>query len=332
MAQPREARNENSTTVRSLGALRASFSALGYVAPDLAAAAAERLFFTPFGPRRSRGEALLSTAEPLRLSLAGRPLAAWRWGQGPAVLLQHGWAGQGAQLTAFVEPLLEQGLSVATFDAPGHGRSGRGLSSLVQFAQALEKVAQAVGPVHGVVAHSLGAAGVAFALRHGLPARRIVFLAPAADPPAWIHAQAPELGISPTVLGRLRRRSERRLGVSWDEVKVPEMAATFRTPLLIFHDSGDRQVPFSEGTAIAASWPEARLVATEGLGHNRLLRDPEVVAEAVEFLASDLEPCPACARPISTGTLCERCRFDRELFDPNLRRKTAGPGRAPRPA
>ena len=43
-------------------------------------------------------------------------------------------------------------------------------------------------------------------------------------------------------------------------------------------------IPFVEGRNIAADWPGARLHATRGLGHNRILRDAEVVRLAVEFI------------------------------------------------
>ena len=51
--------------------------------------------------------------------------------------------------------------------------------------------------------------------------------------------------------------------------------------------TGDPEVPFQSGAAIAAAWPGARLVETSGLGHNRVLRDPDSIARVVDFLARD---------------------------------------------
>jgi hypothetical protein len=42
----------------------------------------------------------------------------------------------------------------------------------------------------------------------------------------------------------------------------------------------------TDGAAIAAAWPGARLHVTSGLGHRRLLRDPNVIAEVVEFVTA----------------------------------------------
>jgi hypothetical protein len=46
-------------------------------------------------------------------------------------------------------------------------------------------------------------------------------------------------------------------------------------------------VPFAHGAAIAAAWPGARLVATEGLGHKRIVSEPSIVRDAVDFVAAD---------------------------------------------
>jgi pimeloyl-ACP methyl ester carboxylesterase len=66
---------------------------------------------------------------------------------------------------------------------------------------------------------------------------------------------------------------------------VPRLAADLDLPMLLFHDPEDREVPWEHGRRIAEAWPGARLVRASGLGHNRLLRDPAVIGEAVAFVA-----------------------------------------------
>jgi pimeloyl-ACP methyl ester carboxylesterase len=55
-------------------------------------------------------------------------------------------------------------------------------------------------------------------------------------------------------------------------------------PLLVLHDADDREVPFEEGAALAARWRGAVLRESHGLGHNRILRDPEIGVALTEFL------------------------------------------------
>jgi pimeloyl-ACP methyl ester carboxylesterase len=312
---------KNSTNVRFHWTLRAAAALAGRTAPSLAAAFAERLFFTP--PRNGTAAPTAAgreDAEPVRFTADGTRLAGWRWGHGPAGALLHGWGGHAGQLAGFVAPLLERGFSAVAFDAPGHGRSGGRLSSAPQFARALRAVAERFGPLRGVVAHSLGATAAALAVRDGLRVGRAVFLGPAADPPAWAARFARGLGLGAEELDRMRARSERRLGLRWRELAVPSFAGGLDVPLLILHDRDDAEVPLRDGAAIAAAWPGARLVETTGLGHYRILRSPEVTAQAAAFLAVG-PGCASCGRPLLDGGPCESCRLELELFDPEARRE-----------
>ena len=40
----------------------------------------------------------------------------------------------------------------------------------------------------------------------------------------------------------------------------------------------------ADGVQLADAWPIADLHSTDGLGHQRILRDPDVIAEVVDFV------------------------------------------------
>lgn len=298
-------------------ALRATFALLDRPAPALSARLAERLFFTPPRPGRSpRIEAVLATGQRTDVSAAGTRIAAWSWGTGPAVYLVHGWAGLGGQLGAFVEPLTARGFRVVTFDGPGHGRSGGRRASIVHQARALAAVAGAYGPAHAVVAHSLGAPSAAFAIKHlGLAPARVALLAPPADPGDWSRMFAERLGVSARTMTRMRARTERWLGVSWEEVSLTSLADGQTAPALVVHDAADREVPFAHGVAVAAAWPGARFVETSGLGHRRLLRDEAVVAQVAAFVTSSPAALPDRAGAAGAGCLSGLASLERYLDD-----------------
>ena len=266
--------------------LRLIFRGLSRVSPAAAAALAMVLFRRPPRHRDSAEERdVLAKAERLFVSLDGKPLAAWRWGRGPAVLLVHGWGSRGSRLASFVAPLTEAGYSVVAFDAPGHGASAGRLSSLPQFIAAIERLGRELGSLEAIAAHSMGGAATTLAMARGLPVRRVVFLAPAADPAGYSERFAEVLGLTPDVLGRMKQSIERRFGSPWDDFDVLRAARKMTAPLLVFHDRDDRDVAWTDGEAIAVAWPGAELVSTAGLGHRRIVHDPEVVARAVAFLA-----------------------------------------------
>jgi len=285
---------EKSTNVRSknkamppaLIALRAGLSVLGAVAPESAAAIAEHLFVTPKRrPRPAAEHELLARARHVLVPSEDGALASWEWGtEGARVLLVHGWEGRGAQLGAMVEPLLERGFRVVTFDAPAHGSSPGSVSSLVHFARATETVARAYGPIEAIVTHSMGGASTAWAFRNGAFARRLVMIAPPIDVRDFTRQLTTALSLSEDVRAHVERRLARRFGVAPEELQVARVAPRMTTPLLVIHDEHDREVPIACGELVARSWPGAALLRTQGLGHQRVLRDPQVLAEVARFL------------------------------------------------
>jgi pimeloyl-ACP methyl ester carboxylesterase len=266
-------------------ALRAVFTTVGSVAPGIAARWAETIFCTP--PRnepRSGEEAFLASGRRFSVRNEGQALAAWEWGAGPTVLLMHGWGSRAGRFGPLTVALAEAGFRVVAFDAPAHGRSTGRFASLPEFARALRAVADAAGPVHGVVGHSLGGAAVTLALRDGLAAARVVLLASPADVTRFSTAFADHLRLPAGARAVMRRNLETRLQTRWEDLHLPTIVRTLGAQALLVHDREDEDVPFVHAQEIAGAWPGARLVATAGLGHRGLLRDAGVVRETVAFL------------------------------------------------
>jgi len=151
-------------------------------------------------------------------------------------------------------------------------------------------VGRTVGPVHGLVGHSLGGAAAMLALRDGLEAERVVLLATPADVVRFSSTFANHLRLSRRTRIALRRNLETRLKARWDELHLPTIARSLRAPVLVLHDRDDEDVPFSQSEEIAQAWSGARLVLTSGLGHRAILRDPAVVRRTVAFLQGAPEP------------------------------------------
>jgi pimeloyl-ACP methyl ester carboxylesterase len=227
---------------------------------------------------------------------ASRRIRVYRWGHtGPAVLLVHGWGGHAGQWQAAVRPLLEAGFRVVAFDALSHGLSdagarGTGQSSVVEMSRALLAAAWHGGPIHAVVAHSLGAAATSLAIRAGLHLEATVMIGPPADMHSASAALAWRLGIGPAILARMQRNSERWLGMPWSAFNVPDLGRSRPVPpTLVIHDRHDKEVRWEDGAAIAGAWPQARLLTTEGLGHRRVMRDAAVIDHTIDFLHECLD-------------------------------------------
>jgi pimeloyl-ACP methyl ester carboxylesterase len=290
--------SKNSTVVRSENMVRLTRAALQtafVVSGELGTSLAERLFTTPRRhPRPERERDILASGRPFQVDVQLRSprwngqrvrVAAWRWGFGPTVLLVHGWEGRGSQLGAFVEPLVEAGLSVVAFDAPGHGDSPGHRLYLTDHADVVSAVAAALRPVHGLVAHSFGAAATLLAhARNGLDIARNVMIAPNVIIDESLAKFSQLVGLDAGDRALLEQQLAIHSGVPIDTLRLDRLASPRTSGLLVIHDRADREVGFDHGEQLAALWPNAQLHLTDGLGHRRILRDADVIARTVAFV------------------------------------------------
>lgn len=259
------------------------------LAPPLATRWLLRLFITP--QRRAPLERELqwlagSTVSHLTLD-DGTQIPVWSWNDGPdrpAVLLVHGWSGRGSQMAIHATPLAEAGFHVLAVDMPGHGDAGGKFSGLPYFVPAILKVAEVAGPLHGIVAHSLGTAAATLAIESGLQVERLVYLSPPEDLAGYLTKMGRLLNFPPEVAPRSLALLEKRFGTTLESVRGANLAPRRTTPLLILHDEKDRDVPLAQARRLAELWPGAELRVRKGLGHTRIVRAESTVEAVVEFM------------------------------------------------
>jgi pimeloyl-ACP methyl ester carboxylesterase len=266
-------------------ALRAAFATMGRVAPEVAARWAEALFCRP--PRhepRARDREFLSSGRRYTLLKGTQEIAAWEWGDGPLVLLVHGWGSRAGRFSTIGPALVGAGFRVVAHDAPAHGMSSGTQAALPLFADALRTVGTHFGPAAAVVGHSLGGAAAVLALREGLAADRAVLISAPSNIEVFSHRFAGFFGMPPQVHDIMQRNLERRFRMTWSELHVDRIAPSLTQRALIVHDHEDSDVPAVEARAIASAWPAAQLIITQGLGHRGVLRSSEVVRHVLDFL------------------------------------------------
>lgn len=312
---------QNSTNVRpTIRAARAAVHAIAPASSALAARVAMEVFVRPRRHRTpGRERAALAGARFERVPFGDAHLPSWTWGprELPAVLLVHGWEGRGAQLATFVPALRAAGFRVVAFDGPGHGQSPLQRSSAAHMALAIERMAQACGPFAGVVAHSVGGAATALALRFArgsLDLGRCVLLAPPVGAEGFFDGFCRALDLDDAMRAAVARRIESELGVSLDAIDVRACTPWLGAPMLLLHDQGDREVSFENARTFVSAWPGAKLVVTSGLGHRAILRDPDVIAASAAFIAGKDD----VATGLPFGSI------ERDLFDRSRRWTHAG--------
>ncbi|WP_374669269.1 alpha/beta hydrolase [Ramlibacter sp.] len=259
--------------------------------PALAVRAAARLFGTPLPPkwlqRRTPWEPGWQTEawpfEDASVTVYSRPVAP----HGPVALLVHGWGGHARQMLPLADALAGHGLRPVLLEMPAHGRSAGSVSNLPQFSRAIEyavaRLRQDGHQVRVLAAHSLGANAAAHAAARGLPVDRLLLVAPPASPREYTRHFAHVFGLSEATRAAMQRRIEAREGILMPQFEPEAVGPRIRVPTLVVHDQADSINRFADGQAFTRAIRGAELLATEGLGHRRILRDAAVLGRATLF-------------------------------------------------
>jgi pimeloyl-ACP methyl ester carboxylesterase len=289
---PAPAAKKKSTTVRAPWHIRTGFAAAEHLAPGPAAKLLCELWFRlPAGPeKRLRGEAPAGS-HVFELDCLGSKLWGYDWGEGPLVYLVHGWGGSTGDFKFIAANLVANGYRVVAFDSLSHGHSGAGPwgerhASGLHLIEAMNVVLEKFGTPHAVVGHSMGCLTSVHAMVQqeiDLAGIRLAMLAPFIG---GVEGFRDTIGsivpVGPRIFDRLIPLGEAKAGVRIADMSL--RVVDVEAPALIVHDRGDRPNPFRHGEALAEAWPNAELMATTGLGHRKVLANPDVSARVTAFI------------------------------------------------
>ncbi|MET0066276.1 MAG: alpha/beta hydrolase [Candidatus Thiodiazotropha sp.] len=276
--------------------LRLMLWILSRLSPGLAGAWALRLFTTPPRfPMNPQETSLHDRTHPEMQMIAGRKIAVRPWGNGPTVLFSHGWGGQGVHFHALIECLVNAGYQAVCFDAPAHGDSPGKRTQLLEISSVLARLAQSLGPIHALVGHSFGCATALLAMsRRELTVERVILFA-CFDDIEWITGRfATIFGLNETVRRAMMEQAHRRYpthaGEAWEWQQLSPLSSIrrFDGSLLLVHDRDDREVPYEHALKLSETQPRAKLLTTRGLGHKRILSDPDTVQDCIAFIRRDV--------------------------------------------
>jgi pimeloyl-ACP methyl ester carboxylesterase len=294
----------------SASVMRSFFKAASAIAPVATGNAAFNLFCTPSkaGGLDPKQQALtqkardrLKDAEHRDIAHKGGTIRIYHFqpssdgARQGTVLLLHGWTGRSEFLTAFVEPLRKQGFGVVLMDLPAHGHSSGRVLNLVIAVDALAVVYRETGPWSAIIAHSFGGAVAAAFItgvikgRPVMPVEKLVMIASPNAMRSVFAGFSKAIGLGTRAQLALNANVERLTGRSIDNLVCGDLLKNTATRVLCLHAPDDKEVPFSEAEAVAASGPFATLLPLPGLGHRRILYAPATIAAAAQFVAETVE-------------------------------------------
>ena len=253
---------------------------LGWVAPQWAANRMRQLFMTPRElPPREWELPLLERAERLTLRFG---LSALRWGQGPTVLLMHGWEGRPTQFASLIEALVAAGYTAVALDGPAHGRSPGEEANVVLFARAMLEAAAELPSLRAVIGHSMGGASAMLAVQLGLRTETLVSIAAPARILGVLRGFARYMRLPPRARSAFIRQVEKDVGMRAATLDVAQYQ--LEMPGLIIHAEDDRFVPVKESELIHQAWFDSRLLRLSEGGHQRVLADPRVIDAVITLV------------------------------------------------
>jgi pimeloyl-ACP methyl ester carboxylesterase len=187
---------------------------------------------------------------------------------------------------SFVEPMVQQGWHVVAVDLPAHGETSGDFATLPLLAEVVGALGARLQP-KVIIAHSMGATATAYALTKGLSPEVVALLAPPAQLPPYLGYFVRQAGLSGAMQDRLLARVERILQQPVSELDLLVHAPRLgHVSALLVHDRSDVVVPVASSRELESAWPGAHLVVTEGLSHDRIRRDGEVVGRVVAFVGA----------------------------------------------
>lgn len=286
---------------------------LSWVFPEHFGAIGTRLFLQPQRAAPvTRWQNAFADFDKSVVEVRGLSIPFWHKGNGPQILLVHGWENDHFALGGFVQPLLDQGYSVAALDLPAHGEAGGTVAPLPLMAEAIAAVAQGLSTVHAVIAHSVGGATSVLAMEeYGLKAGKLVLIGAPQAASKQAIGQARAQGLAGRAIKRMERQLQHHLAAPLEHFQVDRGLGRIDCQVFLIHAHDDRIVPIRAAQKNAAARESQTLWLDQG-GHNRPLGDPKVIKSVLEFLKisrrrnrhpSGLRYHPRFTQPASQGNL-----------------------------
>jgi pimeloyl-ACP methyl ester carboxylesterase len=257
------------------------------VAPDFEDAVQHllRVYAVPKRLREARVAERLTTVEPVRVPSLWGELCAWRLGAGPAVLLVHGWQDDNSLWSPLIDELGGRNRSLVAFDLPGHGASGGDWGVSFEGTDAIVAIADALGPIDAVVAHSAGCGMTVAAIGEGWTVGRAVLIAPPLrDGDRW-QRYADRLGVGEDVALAAKAAYFQRVGNARATWSPRTAYLEMDVDVLVVHSRDDEHNPVHDTAEVIAQNRRARLELVDGLTHRRTARDAAVVHVVADFVA-----------------------------------------------
>ncbi|MGV3594562.1 MAG: alpha/beta hydrolase [Sediminibacterium sp.] len=278
-----------------IGYYKTKLRTIGMVSPRLAAEQAFKIFCTPYTKGVHQKEPLVfHKAHPQTFRFEDLEIKGFHWipekPNGQKVLVVHGFSSYGYKFEKYVQPLLATGFEVFMFDAPAHGLSEGKIINALIYKKFLASIDQRFGKMDAFIAHSLGGLATSLLAEELEGKRKLVLIAPATETRTAVQGFYKMFKIKEPVRQEFEQMIERMTGKTMDHFSITRVMRNIQLPVLWIHDQQDRICPYADTLPVQKEGhPHIRFYITEGLGHNKIYRDQQVIKHVIGFLTEGSE-------------------------------------------
>ncbi len=261
----------------------------GNIAPSLTSKILLSLFQTPGRIKLNEEmKAVYSNGLVEYVEFNGQSIFTYTEGEGPKVLLVHGWGSSSYHLRHITKTLAEYGFQAITFDAPAHGQSSGKRTNGKDIALFIRHLGQLHDGFYAIVSHSFGGFATIVSLAEGLSIEKFIAISLPVNTDPLFGTFYRVFNVPPKVQKKMEQHFEKIIGRPLQSVTPIHMDLAL-PPTLIIHDRNDLVTRLEHVHEFMAKHPEAELFVTEGLGHRRIIKDATVHQHIVSFLKKDLK-------------------------------------------
>ena len=213
----------------------------------------------------------------------GHQVAFYDWGgQGPKILLLHGWESNASRWHDLAIQLVKEGYAPIAIDAPAHGKSTGEKFTVLEYGRWLEELVPQVEPF-AVVGHSAGGMAILVASKTiSKSAKKAVVKATPAGLESLFDYFRRLVHLGAHSFQSFELAFEGEFGKPYRDFTALDYIKGEMPSGLILHDQLDEVIPEEEARLIAQNWKNADLVWTRGLGHSQ--KSPEIYQRIIDFL------------------------------------------------
>ncbi len=212
----------------------------------------------------------------------------WNAGQQKKVLLLHGFSSAALKFDQYVQPLVNKGYEVLSFDAPAHGSSGGTTTNALEYSQMIMEITQLYGPIDSFIAHSFGGLAISLAaenIQHTYNTK-IVLIAPATETTTALQGAYSFLKVtSKNVKAEVDALIENLSGKKPEWFSISRAIKNCSANILWMHDEDDAVTPLHDALKVKnEAHSNVQFIITKGLGHQKIYHNEDVKKAIFNFL------------------------------------------------